>query len=174
MINNFVFIFIAALAVLIGAVAYLFYRVRLAGCKANELYSIGINALRKLDERLTAADAELRQQLNGLDCQIEAESEHLNACVASLKAEISALKELDITRGHADEERAEELKRIKNELEELNRVFNDLVQDYLAQEAEAASAAARAEEAFTDGLNGIINYGENIAKLNKEGLNGRQ
>lgn len=164
--NNIIFAFVTVIILLAGALVYLVYRIRAASCKVNELYSFGMNAVRAVDERLAKNVEGLCEQLYDLGLQID-----------DIKSQIEVISRLEA----AADEHEKELERtknaqnsIKNELDELNRVFNDLVQGYLAQEAEAASAEARAQEEWSKGLNSIIGYGENIARLNKEAINGRE
>lgn len=171
--NNIIFAFVTVIMLLAGALVYLVYRIRAVSCKVNELYSIGMNAVRAVDERLAKNVEGLCEQLYDLGLQIDDIKSQIEVISRLEAAADEHEKELERTK-NALEHTENAQNSIKNELDELNGVFNDLVQGYLAAETEAANAEARAEEAFNKGMNSIINYGDGIARLNKEGLNGRQ
>lgn len=182
MINNIIFAFVAALVLLGGALVYLVYRVHTVSCKANELYSIGMNKVMEIDKRLEKEVNmrawqinTLRDKLKAVTTALEAEKRmRIHDAAIQIKSVNEQIKEIDERTKNALERTENAQNSIKNELDELNSVFNDLVQGYLAAETEAANAEARAEEAFNKGINNIINYGDSVARLNKEGINGRQ
>lgn len=181
MVINFNIVFSIAVLVLAGDVIYLLYQMRAEGRRRNELYSILINNIRELDERL-------RGNISGVRSKVDANSAELDEMQRHYKYLCHQVDDVNI-RFHAinvqmaqgesswkqrEEEHDKELESLRNQMDELNTVFNDLVQGYLAQETERESAEARAQEVWNEGLTGIINYGENIARLNKEVINGRQ
>lgn len=52
---------------------------------------------------------------------------------------------------------------LQTQLDELKTSFNEVV-------AEELDARAKSEKLFADGLENILNYGNNIPKLNKESI----
>lgn len=61
---------------------------------------------------------------------------------------------------------------LKKELEELQKVFDNKLSELMDAQSEREREEARSEAAWADGLNSIVNYGANYSKLNTEGAYG--